>query len=145
LTTVEHRVAGFVESLTRAGIPSSQVEVIEGEFSEDGGYAVGRRIAAAPREATALFCVSDVMAIGALTALHEFDVAVPDELSVIGFDDIPVVRHLRPALSTAHLDLEGMGRAAMELVLAPEVQEERRVRFAAQVVLRDSTAPPPSR
>lgn len=145
LTTVEHRLTGFVESLTRAGVPAAQVDVIEGEFSENGGYSVGRRIAATPRRATALFCTSDVMAIGALTALHELDVAVPDELSVIGFDDIPVVRHLRPALSTAHLDLEGMGRAAMELVLAPQAGEERHVRFAAEVVLRDSTGPPPQR
>lgn len=91
LTTVQHRLGGFVETLDKAGIPASQVEVTESVFSEEGGYAAGRHLAGAPRTASALFCVSDVMAIGALTALHEGDVAVPTELSVIGYESMEAI------------------------------------------------------
>ncbi|MGI8720753.1 MAG: LacI family DNA-binding transcriptional regulator [Geodermatophilaceae bacterium] len=143
LTTVAHRVGGFLEALEQSGIPRSRVLIIEQEFSEDGGYTAAHELISAGLPATALFCVSDVMAIGALKALRERDVSVPDDLSLIGFDDIPIVRHLTPSLSTAHLDLEEMGRQAMELVLGDaSPHRARRVRIPAYLVLRESTAKP---
>lgn len=143
LTTVVHRVGGFLTALEESGIPRSRVLVIEQEFSEDGGYAAAHELVSAGLPATALFCVSDVMAIGALRALRERDVSVPHDLSLIGFDDIPIVRHLTPSLSTAALDLEEMGRRAMQLVLGDaSPRRARRVRIPAYVVLRESTAEP---
>ncbi|WP_028935180.1 LacI family DNA-binding transcriptional regulator [Pseudonocardia spinosispora] len=143
LSTVAHRVGGFLDALAEAGIPRSDVQVIEREFSEDGGYAAANDLVKAGIPATALFCVSDIMAIGALLALREHDVAIPDHLSLIGFDDIPIVRHLTPALSTVALDLERMGREAMSLVLHPEAPATpRRIHLPARLVLRASTAAP---
>ncbi|HEY2204101.1 MAG TPA: LacI family DNA-binding transcriptional regulator [Pseudonocardia sp.] len=169
LNTVEHRVGGFVEALAAAGVPSADVTVVEREFSEEGGYVAAHDLVTAGLPATALFCASDVMAIGALLALRERGVAVPGRLSLIGFDDIPIARHLTPALSTVALDLEEMGRRAMELVLAcprpgadpdggdgqddgddrdtgesgDREPEDSRVWIPARLVLRDSTGPPP--
>lgn len=146
LTTVAHRVGGFMTALEESDIPRSRVLVIQQEFSEDGGYAAAHELVSAGLPVTALFCASDVMAIGALKALRERDVSVPDELSLIGFDDIPIVRHLTPSLSTAALDLEEMGRRAMQLVLGDaSPNRARRVRFPAYVVLRESTAEPVKR
>ena len=143
LTTVAHRVGGFLDALEQSGIPRARVLMIEQEFSEEGGYAAAHQLISAGRPATALFCVSDVMAIGALRALRERSVSVPGDLSLIGFDDISIVRHLTPALSTAQLDLEDMGRQAMRLVLDDaSSRRARRVRIPAHLVLRESTARP---
>ncbi|HEY2225328.1 LacI family DNA-binding transcriptional regulator [Actinomycetospora sp.] len=159
LTTVEHRVAGFVSAIDEAGLPRSAVHVVEREFSENGGRDAAHALVRGGLDATALFCVSDVMAIGALTALREQGVSVPHDLSLIGFDDIPVMRHLCPATSSVRLDLEGMGREAMRLVLGDPSSDElgadgdsveeavdpRRVHFPAEVVLRASTTAPTRR
>lgn len=143
LTTVAHRVGGLVDAVTEAGVPRADVLVLEHEFSEDGGYAAARELVERGVPATALFCASDVMAIGALTALREHGVAVPGDLSLVGFDDIPIVRHLTPALSTARLDLEAMGREAMQLVLGdPGTGAPRTVGVPAEVVLRASVSAP---
>lgn len=146
LSTVAHRVGGFLDAVEQAGIARSGVRVIEQEFSERGGYAAVEELVGQRLAATAVFCVSDIMAIGALRALREAAIRVPEELSLIGFDDIPIVGHLTPSLSTVHLDLEEMGRQAMELVLTPGPRARgRRVRMLATLVLRDSTAPPPKK
>lgn len=143
LTTAARRLDGFLKALATLGVPRDRVQVVEQEFTEEGGRAAAAELASAGSDATALFCVSDVMAIGALTALREHGVAVPGDLSLIGFDDIPIVRHLTPALSTVRLDLEEMGRRAMRLVLTPTTaSRSRRVRIPAELVLRDSTAAP---
>jgi LacI family transcriptional regulator len=143
LNTVQHRVEGFLTALDDAGVPRSDVLVLEEEFSEDGGHAAAHRLVSAGLPATALFCVSDVMAIGALLALREHGVSIPDELSLIGFDDIPIVRHLTPALSTVALDLERMGREAMTLVLGePTASRSRRINIPVQLVMRASTTAP---
>ncbi|MGH3098577.1 MAG: LacI family DNA-binding transcriptional regulator [Streptosporangiales bacterium] len=143
LTTAARRLNGFLQALEALGVPRARIHVLEQDFTEEGGRAAVAELAAAGLPATALFCVSDVMAIGALTALREHGVAVPDDLSLIGFDDIPIVRHLTPALSTVRLDLEEAGRRAMRLVLTPTTgRRSRRVRIPAELVLRDSTAEP---
>jgi LacI family transcriptional regulator len=143
LSTVEHRLDGFVDALVKAGVPRSDVYVIEQEFSQTGGHAAAQQLVSDGLPATALFCTSDVMAIGALTALRERSVTVPDRLSLIGFDDIPIVRHLTPSLSTVALDLERMGRDAMDLVLnGANPRRARKIRIPARLVLRESTAAP---
>jgi LacI family transcriptional regulator len=84
-----------------------------------------------------------VMAIGALAALREHGIAVPDEVSVAGFDDIPIVRDLTPALTTVALPLLRIGERAMELALTENPGPRRRLyRAAGEVVLRSSTASP---
>jgi len=145
LITVADRVGGFLDALAKAGVPRSASRVLEHEFSEEGGYAAAHALVDAGLPATALFCVSDVMAVGALAALRERGVGVPDELSLIGFDDIPIVRHLTPPLSTAALDLDLMGHQAMRLALAAPEVEPRRLTVPATLMLRDSTAAPRER
>lgn len=145
MSTVRHRVDGFLDALASAGVPAAAVRVIETDFNEDGGYTAANRLVSGPTglDVTALFCTTDVMAVGALLALRERGVSVPDELSLIGFDDIPIVRHLTPSLSTVALDLERMGREAMDLVLDTSAPgRARRITIPAHLVLRESTAAP---
>ncbi len=86
-----------------------------GDFTERSGYeATQRTLALSPRP-TAIFAANDSMAIGALRALREAGLRVPDAMSVAGFDDIPVSRYMSPALSSVHVAINEMGRRAIEL------------------------------
>lgn len=143
LTTVIHRLEGFSETLAGKKLALTPSRVIETEFSEEGGYAGALELIKRGLDVTALFCISDMMAIGALQALREHGVAVPDDISVVGFDDIPIVRQLSPALTTVVLPLEEMGERVVTMALDDRVSTgRRRVHVApARMVVRESTAP----
>ncbi|WP_432846078.1 LacI family DNA-binding transcriptional regulator [Amycolatopsis sp. CA-161197] len=144
LTTVCDRLDGFAEELAAHGLPLSDEDVLETEFTRDGGYDAAKRLLERPKRKrpTCVFAVTDLMAIGALAALREAGVAVPGEISVAGFDNIPVVRDLTPALTTVALPLEQLGERAMDLALKGSGTRARTVRVNAEVVLRESTARP---
>ncbi|GAA1304915.1 LacI family DNA-binding transcriptional regulator [Saccharothrix xinjiangensis] len=142
LLTARDRVAGFKAGLTDAGVALPDANVITCGFTRDGGYAAMTDLIAARTGATCVFAVNDVMAMGAMAALRERGLKVPEDVSVAGFDDIPTLRDLVPALSTVRLPLEQMGERAARLVLDDEAGEPRTVRVAGEVVLRSSTSSP---
>lgn len=140
LTTVIDRLTGFREGLAEAGIELTESDIHEAAFTRDGGYAAMAERLGRGLDATCVFAVTDVMAIGALSALREAGVSVPGDVSLAGFDDIPVVRDLTPALTTVALPLEDLGAKAMELAIRDDRGSRSRVlRLAGEVVLRDST------
>jgi LacI family transcriptional regulator len=134
LVTAADRTAGFAEVLDELGLPAPRV--VHGGFDRDGGYDAAREVIGT--DATCVFAVNDVMAVGALAALRERGVSVPGDLSVAGFDDIVTLRDLVPALTTVRLPLAEMGERALELALgessAPKVEH-----IEGEVVLRTST------
>ncbi|MFC4909295.1 LacI family DNA-binding transcriptional regulator [Actinomadura gamaensis] len=134
LLTARHRTAGFTAALRDLGLPGPRV--LPGGFDRDGGHAAARALLdAGLRDVTCVFAVNDVMAVGALAALRERGVAVPDELSLAGFDDIATLRDHVPALTTVRLPLAEMGGRAVDLALGdgPGV-----VTVPGEVVLRAS-------
>ncbi|GAA4081467.1 LacI family DNA-binding transcriptional regulator [Actinomadura miaoliensis] len=141
LTTVADRLAGFTGALADAGL---RPRVLEGGFTRDGGYAAAAELLRLDPRPTCVFAVTDVMAIGALTAFRDHGVDVPGEVSLAGFDDIPIVADLTPPLTTVALPLDEMGERAMRLALKePRASRSRIERMAGRVILRASTAPPP--
>lgn len=145
LTTVSDRLAGFREGLATAGVTLAPERVVEGAFTRDGGYAAARQLLTRPNRPTCVFAVTDVMAVGALAAFREEGVRVPEDISLAGFDDIPLVRELSPPLTTVALPLTEMGKQVMALALRePNGPRSRVVRAGGEVVLRASAAPPPS-
>src|SRR5690606_27251879 len=105
LTTIEDRLEGFRSALDAAGIELPQTAVVHADFSRDGGReAVARLLDAAP-DVTAIFALNDAMAIGALSELHRRGIAVPGEISLAGFDDIPFASDVSPALTTIRLPM----------------------------------------
>ncbi|MEV0644671.1 LacI family DNA-binding transcriptional regulator [Phytomonospora sp. NPDC050363] len=133
LLTVGERLAGFTEGLAAAGITLDQGAVRHADFSRDGGYEAGRDFDTA---ATAVFVTGDVMATGFCTALRERGIAVPGDVSVAGFDDVPVVADLSPALTTVRLPLSDMGSRALSLAL--DGPADTVVEAVAELVVRDS-------
>ncbi len=92
-------------------------ELIEGEdWSVAAGYKAGRRVAA-DREITAVFVANDQMSLGLLCALHEAGLRVPQDVSVVGFDDIPELAFFLPPLTTVRLDFDRVGRACVAIML----------------------------
>ncbi|MFJ2645124.1 LacI family DNA-binding transcriptional regulator [Streptomyces sp. NPDC087420] len=143
LTTVADRLAGFREGLAEAGVTLRPGSVVHGAFTRDGGYAAARELLAGHTLPTCVFAVTDVMAVGALAAFREAGIRVPRDLSLAGFDDIPLVRELTPALTTVALPLTEMGRHVISLALRePRGTRARVLRVGGDVVLRGSTAPP---
>ena len=144
LTTVADRLAGFRDGLADAGVSLSPHDIVASAFTRDGGYQAMTELIDRGLDATCVFAVTDVMAIGAYAALRDRGLTVPDDVSVAGFDDIPVVRDLTPPLTTVALPLEELGEQAMRLALESR-PGTREVRLAGDVVVRASTGTVPTR
>ncbi|MDM7855213.1 LacI family DNA-binding transcriptional regulator [Cellulomonas sp. MW4] len=136
------RVDGWRDALVRTGrrVPP----VVVGDWSAESGYALASELLADP-ELTAVFCGNDEMASGLLLALHERGVRVPQDVSVVGFDDIPLARFLWPPLTTVRQDFAAIGERLVELLLAQvrdgAVLANRHVTVPAPLVVRASTGP----
>ena len=108
------RAEGWGERLREAGLPDDLL--IEGDWSAGSGYRIGRQLAA-ERTVTALFVGNDQMALGLLRAFNEAGVRVPDDVSVVGFDDQPESGYFTPPLTTVRQDFEELGRRCMNVML----------------------------
>ena len=95
-------------------------------------------------ELTAIAALNDSMAIGALALLRSRGIPVPEQMTVVGFDDMPIARDVTPALTTVRLPLADMGARAMTLALQPpDDRDERRIEeVGAELVRRESSGPP---
>ncbi|WP_374009573.1 LacI family DNA-binding transcriptional regulator [Leifsonia sp. LS-T14] len=137
----EARLRGWSETLASAGRVTNPV--LSGDWSTTSGYAAGREIARNP-EITAVFVANDQMALGVVKALSESGVRVPEDVSVVGFDDVPEARYYRPGLTTVRLDFEEVGRLAVDRILhlMRGGQVDPLPRVLPRLEVRDSTAPP---
>jgi LacI family transcriptional regulator len=136
LTTTTDRLTGLRRAARAHHRPPPKV--IYADFDRDSGEAATAALLAAHPRVTAIAALNDSMAVGALAHLRGVD----RRISVIGFDDMPIARDVTPALTTIRLPLADMGALAMSLALAPCSAEPRVERVPAQLVERESTAPP---
>jgi LacI family transcriptional regulator len=147
LITAADRTTGFVSQLGRRGL--SPRSVVFGEFTRDGGYAAATELITVSGGLSGwggcLFAVNDVMALGAMAALRDAGLRVPEDVGVAGFDDIPTLRDHMPALTTVELPLADLGARAVTLALADDSRRPGRVRVPGTVRLRASTAVPVGR
>ncbi|MCM3781142.1 LacI family DNA-binding transcriptional regulator [Microbacterium hydrocarbonoxydans] len=139
LNTVTDRIAGLREGLADA---NAELTVVSHAFTREGGMAGARELL--DRELTAIVGLNDAMAIGILSELRQHGIRVPDDLSVVGFDDIAVAADVAPALTTARIPMFEMGQHAVGLILRPESDEPRAVTTTHELIVRDSSGPPRS-
>ena len=97
------RIAGFKDELEQAGIATARLWVAWTDFSSEGGYAATAALLKSATPFTALFCANDETALGALSCLQEAGMAVPQQVSVLGYDDTPAASYWAPALSAVHI------------------------------------------
>lgn len=141
------RRAGFVAALSAAGLDPRKAVYWPGDFTIATGVAAARDFLARKDRPTAVYAVSDTMAIGFLKTVTDAGVAVPEELSVVGFDDIEFSEFVTPALTTIRQPRHEIGHtAALVLIEALSTgQRPRRVRLDAPLIVRKSTARAPAR
>lgn len=138
-------LAGYLEACERHGLLVEPRLLRTTDFSVAGGRAAMTEVLrrGAP---TAVFAVDDESAAGAIQAIHDAGLRVPDDISVVGMDDVPLAAALRPALTTVRIDTEELGRRAVDLLLiiiaGPQLSPAHVV-LPTRLVVRDSAAPPP--
>lgn len=113
----EARVRGYRAALAAHRLPPDEALIRDGDFSEDGGHRAMQSLLDGPRRPTAVFAASDVTAMGALVAIREAGLRVPEDVAVVGFDDIPVARLITPRLTTVAQFQENLGVRAAEMLL----------------------------
>ncbi|GGM37441.1 LacI family DNA-binding transcriptional regulator [Promicromonospora citrea] len=140
------RLAGYRAAMIRAGLTTDDELVHVGSYGVTSGYEGARRLLALDDPPTAIFASSDDTALGALRALREAGLSVPRDVSLVGFDDLPVAPWIDPALTTVRQPLAEMGATAVDLVHRARTASGHTLRteLATSLVLRDSTAPPPA-
>lgn len=141
-----HRVAGFEFAHRERGVPIDPDFILYGNFWVDAGYELGMRLLSRKDRPTAIFAGSDMQALGVLRAARRLGLDVPRDLSVIGYDNLPVARWSDPELTTVNQPLGDMARTAarMLLDLARGLElSTHRVDLVTELVTRQTTAPPP--
>lgn len=141
------RTTGYRNALASADIPFDEDLVIEGNWLPSAGYAATRQLMALPSPPTAIFCQNDRMAIGCYEALKELGLVIPDDISVIGFDDDETARHLSPPLTSMILPTRAMGRWVIEQLFHGPADGQRHplVKLECELVERDSITQPKRR
>lgn len=120
-------------------------DVLVGDWTAESGYELGRELARLP-EVTAVFVANDHMALGVMRALHEAGRSVPDDVSVVGFDNVPEAANFWPPLTTVRQRFDRVGKSAMQALIA-EIEGESpsgRALVPTELVVRSSTAKPRS-
>ena len=154
LWTADQRLSGYREAIAAASLDPDAVPVAVGDYRQESGFRLAAELLAGPVQdrPTALLCANDQMAIGAIEYCRSAGIRVPEDLSVVGFDDVPIARLIAPALTTVGQPAREMGSAAANLLFArldrgagddpaaPESLEPPL--FSVTVQIRESVAPP---
>jgi LacI family xylobiose transport system transcriptional regulator len=138
------RLSGYRAALDAAGVPIDPELVRPGEFHHQDGQVEGRALLSLPDRPTAIFASSDLYALGVYEAARSLGIAIPADLSVVGYDDLQIARWAGPPLTTVHVPLVAMAEQAVHLVLRLSGEPElafSRIDIDTTLVVRESTAP----
>ncbi len=140
------RLRGYRGALAARGITLHASSVVVGPASIEGGIACMRRILDDGRRPTGVLAMSDAMAIGVMRAAREHGLRVPEDVSVVGFDDIDMSQHTNPPLTTVHQPIRRKGESAVRLLLSVVERRDLRpaqLRLETRLIVRGSTGPVP--
>ena len=141
------RIDGYRTALETAGLRVDPALIRRGDFHSRSGYRQLASLLTLPDRPTAVFAGSDLQALGVYEAARDAGLRIPDDLSVVGFDDLPLSRWLTPELTTVRQPLQEMAAAGTRLAIAlsrGHGPHDQRIELATSLVVRRSTAPPPS-
>ncbi len=139
------RLSGYRAALDSAGIPLRRDYIRPGAFHRDDGVAEGRDLLSGAEPPTAIFASSDLQALGVYEAARSLGLRIPDDVSVVGYDDLPIAQWVGPPLTTVRVPLSEMAEQAMHLVTRLRDEPElafSRVDMATSLVVRESSASP---
>ncbi len=138
----EERLSGYRTAVREANLETSPDLEFSGDFTEEAGFEAAKKILHLQNRPTAIFASNDSMAIGAISALRESGVHVPEEMAVAGFDDIPISRFMKPGLSSVHVPISNLGVLAMEHLFAAVTEKDNYIKkqdiITTELVVRES-------
>ena len=136
------RVAGYQDAMKNAKL---EPQVVDGDWTVPTGYEIGRNLDLDSSKVTAIFAANDHLALGLMRALRQRGYAIPERVSIIGFDDVPEAAYYEPPLTTMRPDFAELGRVAMEMMLGHINREETLTAdtLVPELIARESTAKPP--
>jgi len=125
----KERIAGYKRALKSAGLELNEERILEGNFECDTAVLAADKIIAMDKRPTAVFCFNDIMALGLISRLQENGLKVPDDISVIGYDNIDLSGYFSPPLTTIHQPKRRVGKTAFEILLQriKDKEHEKRV------------------
>lgn len=147
LHSAQSRLSAFTSSMKESGITPDPAWIVEGDHTMEGGIACMQRLLAARKTPTAVMCSNDMTAIGVLHQLYRAGMRVPDDLSVIGFDDIHIAEVTIPPLTTVQMSRFELARAAVTALRAhvedsDDSRPKREYKIQTDLVVRESTGSP---
>lgn len=131
------RIDGFLGQLAQAGIDPGKLWIVESDFSPEGGYAAASELLRSGTAFSALFCANDEMAVGALSRFQEEGIAVPAQVSVLGYDDTPSAEFSAPRLTTVHIPWREVTLSGINALLNRCYGGERPVRHEFEISLTE--------
>lgn len=146
MASATERLAGYQAALTDHDLRLDPALVVEGDFLQSSGFVGGQALLNLPQRPTAIFASNDVMAFGLMDAARDRGLHIPEDLSIIGFDDITEAATVFPPLTTVRQPLEQMGRTAtcmlLRLIESPDTPVQRII-LPTELIIRSSCQPPP--
>lgn len=142
LTSARDRRRAYRDILAQARLPYDPALEVQGDFSRKSGFEAAKQLLALDERPTAIFAANDMSAYGAIAAIREAGLSVPGDISVVGFDDIPIAAQLHPQLTTIRQPLQQMARAAVNLLLALVAgldAPSEQIVLPTQLIVREST------
>jgi LacI family transcriptional regulator len=141
----QERLRGFRAAMTDHGLSCDACVEFDGDFTEASGFEAARKILEMKVRPTAIFAFNDSMAIGAIGAIREAGLHIPDDISICGFDDIPVAKYLSPSLTSVHVPIHELGVMAITRLfhrLLKQTKDDATQTFVKTTVcIRDSCKP----
>jgi LacI family transcriptional regulator len=143
ITRSNGRIQGYEKALSDAGLPLDPDLLQPGNWTYESGFAAAQRLLALRRPPTAIFACNDMMAVGVMTSLHQQGCIVPDDISVVGFDDVALSAYVVPPLTTFSTPLSDVGQRLCQMLLS-RINEEtsaepQRLVVEGELVIRQST------
>jgi LacI family transcriptional regulator len=136
------RRQGYLAAHALAGLPADPRLIVEAGYTEEGGALAAWRLLSLQERPTALFAVTDMAAVGAAGAVRRLGLRIPEDVAIVGYNDIPLASRVSPGLTTMHVPIHDFGSVAAGLLLEQIESDKtirRRVRFTPELVVRDST------
>lgn len=137
----DDRLKGYQEALTLAGLELDPALVRYGDFDPESGYIQMQSLLDLQSDITAMFLASDVVAYGAMAAIQERGLRMPQDIALVGFDDAPFSRYIQPSLTTMHFPIPELVHLACEMLvqlIQGEIPEQRQILMKANLVIRKS-------
>lgn len=136
------RIAGYKNVLRKNNLPVDEELILTGDYTPESGYEAMQTLLKRNPLPTAVFIASDTVALGALNALYENNISVPDDIAIVGFDDIALAQYVIPPLTTVHLPAYSIGLGAASMIIQQlnnDFKESREIILQTRLIVRESS------